>query len=99
MFFSRHNQVKPLKGWMPSLLVLYLIAQVVSLVGFLDGFTGAEFDGRPAPLIYGAMLWVTWAMVIMFLVKSKELLQIKIGAGVLLSMPAAICVLYLWVAS
>ncbi|MEH6527461.1 MAG: hypothetical protein V7723_15440 [Sneathiella sp.] len=95
MIFSRQYRIKPLKGWMPSLLVLYIIAQVVSLVGFLDGFTGAEFDGRAAPLIFGVVLLGTWAGALVYLLKSKESRQVKIGAGVLLSTPASLCLLYL----
>ena len=106
MIFPGFKGIKPIKGWLWTVFLLSVTAQVVGLAGFMDGFTNAEgklelalFDGRPATLIYGTVLWGTWGATILYLMRSKETRNRKIGAGVLLSAPVALSLLYLALAA
>jgi hypothetical protein len=106
MFFPGFQGIKPIRGLLWSIFLLSITAQVVGLVGFLDGFTNADgtldlalFDWRPAPLIYGSVLWGVWIATMIYLLKSKESRNRKIGAGVWLTTPVALCVLYLIMAA
>jgi len=98
---SVHNRIKPIKGWYWSVFVLSATAQVVGCAGFLEGFADERgnldltlFDWQPAPLIYGAVLWGSWAATIVYLRRSKETRFRRIYAGTMLSIPVAVCVLY-----
>ncbi|MEH6527463.1 MAG: hypothetical protein V7723_15450 [Sneathiella sp.] len=102
MIFSDFKGIKPVKGWLWSVFILSAAAQVVGLVGFLTGFTDADgkldlalFDWQPAPLIYGAVLWGSWAATMLFLWRSGETRNRRGWAAVYLSTPVALCLFYL----
>jgi len=106
MLFPGFKGIKPVRGWLWSVFILSATVQVLGLVGFLDGFTDADgkldlalFDAAPAPVIYGAVLWGSWAATMLFLWRSGETRHRRAWASFYLSTPVALCLLYLVMAA